>query len=79
MKHWLQTAACRSRAHCKACLAGSWHNLADCPHGITITSLPAPPLPPANLPQPTERDRALQAAARGEVYAPPGRCKGCGG
>jgi hypothetical protein len=39
-------------------------------------------LPRIELPSregtPTERDRALQAAARGEVYAPPGRCKGCG-
>jgi hypothetical protein len=28
---------------------------------------------------PTERERAMQAAARGDVYAPPGRCRGCGG
>ena len=69
MKQWLQTDACRSRHHCAACLAGQWHKLATCPHGVTA----------ANPPQPTERDRALQAAARGEVYAPPGRCKGCGG
>jgi hypothetical protein len=54
MKPWLQTAACRSRHHCAACLAGKWHKLATCPHGITA----------ANLPQPTERDRTLQAQAR---------------
>ena len=35
--------------------------------------------PPSREGVSTERDRALQAAARGEVYAPPGRCKGCGG
>jgi hypothetical protein len=34
--------------------------------------------PPSREGGHTERDRALQAAARGEVYAPPGRCKGCG-
>jgi hypothetical protein len=72
------------RSVCFNCRRLSWwreqRGLPDiCPHSFTITSLPAPPLPPANLPQPTERDRALQAAARGEVYAPPGRCKGCGG
>jgi hypothetical protein len=26
----------------------------------------------------TQLDAALKAQARGEVYAPPGRCKGCG-
>jgi hypothetical protein len=30
-----------------------------------------------SLPQPTERDLALQAQARGEVYAPPGKCGEC--
>ena len=68
MKSWTDTAACRSRAHCAACLEAKWHKQSVCPHGITA----------ANLPPPTERDRALQAQARGEVYAPPGRCKGCG-
>jgi hypothetical protein len=64
---------CDSRAHCRACLTDqqarfSLKTVSPCPHGITA----------ANLPQPTERDRALHAAARGEAYAPPGRCKGCG-
>jgi hypothetical protein len=35
VKPWTDTAACRSRAHCAACLAGQWHGLAACPHGIT--------------------------------------------
>jgi len=26
----------------------------------------------------SQLDAALRAQARGEVYAPPGRCKGCG-
>jgi hypothetical protein len=68
-------ALCKSKAHCATCLNSqpfrSAHGLpSPCPHGITADSIPKP--------QPTERDRALQAAARGEVYAPPGRCKGCG-
>jgi len=29
-------------------------------------------------PPPSQLDAALEAQARGEVYAPPGRCKGCG-
>ena len=62
-----QTLACRSRFHCATCLAGTWHKLDQCPHGIIAD----------NLPQPTERDRALQAQARGEVYAPPGKCGEC--
>jgi hypothetical protein len=28
-----------------------------CPHSFTVANLPPPPLPPANLPQPTEHDR----------------------
>ena len=72
MKPWLQTAACRSRAHCAACLAGNWHKIAACPHGITAATLPTPQPPQSQL------DAALQAQARGEVYAPPGKCGGCG-
>ena len=34
--------------------------------------------PPSRESADTERDRAMQAATRGEVYAPPGRCQGCG-
>jgi hypothetical protein len=65
VKAWTETQACRSRAHCAACLAGKWHKLDACPFGVTV-----PPSP--------QLDAALQAQARGEVYAPPGRCKGCG-
>jgi len=72
VKPWLQTAACASRVHCKACLDGNWHKLDQCPHGITAANLPTPP------PSPSQLDAALRAQARGEVYAPPGRCKGCG-
>ena len=69
----MNSLLCKSRAHCRDCRTSeSWRIgygfPATCPHGITTETLP----------QPTERDRALQAAARGEVYAPPGRCKGCG-
>jgi hypothetical protein len=65
---------CKLRAHCRMCRTNPTVRKSlgfpeVCPHGITAETLP----------QPTERDRALQAAARGEVYAPPGRCKGCGG
>jgi hypothetical protein len=74
MKPWLQTAACKDRAHCAACLAGNWHTLDGCPHGITAANLPTPKPPP-----PSQLDAALRSQARGEVYAPPGRCKGCGG
>ena len=67
---------CRDRAHCQMCRTSqavrTAHGFPDvCPNGITADNIPKP--------KPTERDRALQAAARGEVYAPPGRCKGCGG
>jgi hypothetical protein len=62
----LRCFTCRSYAEWR-----KYNNFPEvCPHGITADNIPEP--------QPTERDRALQAAARGEVYAPPGRCKGCG-
>ena len=47
MKPWLQTDACASRAHCAACLAGNWHKLDACPHGVTAANLPTPKPPPA--------------------------------
>jgi hypothetical protein len=52
-------ALCQSKAHCATCLNSppfrAAHGLpSPCPHGITADTLP----------QPTERDRALQAQAR---------------
>jgi Pyruvate/2-oxoacid:ferredoxin oxidoreductase delta subunit len=48
------------------------------PMPVKICSQTCPEESIAKQREQTERDRALQAAARGEVYAPPGRCKGCG-
>ena len=75
MKPFHQTEACRTRRHCAACLAEKWHKLDACPHGVTPE---AAALDAAGLRE-SQREAALQAQARGEVYAPPGRCKGCGG
>jgi hypothetical protein len=69
-KPFYQSVACSTRHPCADCLAHRWHGMDACPHGVTAANLPTP--------QHTEREQALQAQARGEVYAPPGRCRGCG-
>jgi hypothetical protein len=69
---------CSSGVHCRPCRTDEAQRKAlnmpaICPHGITAANLPTPKPPPSQL------DAALLSQARGEVYAPPGRCKGCGG
>lgn len=44
-KPFSETLACRSRAHCAACLAAKWHGMDACPHGITAANLPTPQTP----------------------------------
>jgi hypothetical protein len=58
---------CKTGVHCAHC-----QGKPEVMRGLNVEKCEGPFTPT------TERDRALQAAARGEVYAPPGRCKGCG-
>ena len=57
---------CKTGVHCSTC-----QGKPEIMRGLQVEKCEGPFTP-------TERDRALQAAARGEAYAPPGRCKGCG-
>ena len=65
MKPWIETDACKSRAHCGACLAGKWHGNEACPFGITEP--PPPPQPPKMSP---ELEAALKAHAQGPLKLP---------
>jgi hypothetical protein len=81
-----QTLACRSCHHCAACLAGQWHKLAACPHGITADNLPKPHLqsPISNLQSPLSPFSSLHRILVRALIWPPalrawlrsGRC-GC--
>jgi hypothetical protein len=58
-------AICQSKSHCVTCLNSqsfrTAHGLpSPCTHGITADNIPKP--------QPTERDRALQAAAPAGLF-----------
>jgi hypothetical protein len=65
----LRCFTCRSYAEWR-----KYNNFPEvCPHGITAANLATPKPPQSQI------DTAMLAQARGEVDAPPGRCKGCGG
>jgi hypothetical protein len=63
----MPSVICTSGVHCANCQASpkvmAALNIEKCEGPFT--------------PQPTERDRALQAQSRGETYVPPGKCGGC--
>jgi hypothetical protein len=61
----MPSVICTSGVHCATC-----QSKPEIMRGLNVTKCEGPFTP-------TERDRALQAAARGEVYAPPGKCGEC--
>jgi hypothetical protein len=59
---------CQTGVHCAAC-----QGRAEVMVALKVNKCEGP-----FTPAPSQLDAALQAQARGEVYAPPGKCRGCG-